>query len=363
MRAQMRGPEIAGARSRTTLVGILSLTLLLAGGCNKPPQQPSIEITRVPPVGAGGPQKLDFIAGSVHGAKPNQQIVLFAYAGVWWAQPYAAQPSTKILSDGSWKNSTHLGTQYAAVLADASYVPPEESSALPQIGSGIYAVAIVKGAPGPALVEKTIHFSGYDWVARSAGSDRGGEANDYDPENETVDSNGYLHLRMQTRNGKWTCAEVNLTHSLGYGTYTFVVQDSAHLSSSAVFGLFTWDLAHSDNFQNEIDVELSRWGDPKIKNAQYVIQPYYVPANVLRFEVPAGVVTHSFRWEPGKVTFKSIRGADPSGGAIISQHVFTSGIPTPATENVHINLYDFRHSKNPVQQPSEVVIEKFEYQP
>ena len=25
------------------------------------------------------------------------------------------------------------------------------------------------------------------------------------------------------------------------------------------------------------------------KNAQYVVQPYYVPANVLRFDVPAGV--------------------------------------------------------------------------
>jgi hypothetical protein len=135
------------------------------------------------------------------------------------------------------------------------------------------------------------------------------------------------------------------------------------LNPSAVFGLFTWDLARSQDFRNEIDVELSRWGDPKSKNAQYVIQPFYVPANVSRFTVPAGVATHSFHWEPGKVSFKTVAGERGTANPVIGQHIFTSGIPAPANENVHMNLYDFRHSKHPVQQPSEVVIEKFEYLP
>jgi hypothetical protein len=337
---------------------------LMAGGCgprHQPP--PTVEITRVPPASAGGPEKLDFIEGSVHGASPGQQIVLYARGGIWWVQPWSAQPSTNILPNGTWKNSTHLGTEYAALLVDARYRASPKLNDLPDRGNGVIAVAVVKGNPSTAVVEKTVHFSGYDWVVRSAGSDRGGEPNSYDPENAWVDRSGFMHLRMEERNGKWTCAEVYLTRSLGYGTYKFVVQDSAHLSPSAVFGLFTWDLERSQNFRNEIDIELSRWGDPKGKNAQYVIQPFYVPENVSRFTVPAGAVAHSFRWEPGKVSFRSIRGASGSGNAAFSQHVFTSGTPSAASENVHLNLYDFRHSQHPVQQPSEVVIEKFEYLP
>jgi len=94
-----------------------------------------------------------------------------------------------------------------------------------------------------------------------------------------------------------------------------------------------------------------------------VVQPFYIPANVSRFNAPAGPVTHSFRWEPGKVSFQSVRGSLDSPGGPISQHVFSSGVPSPANENVHINLYDFLHSKNPVAQPYEVVIEKFDFIP
>jgi len=349
---------------RTARAAALMSILLLCAGCSPKHQpQPSIQITRVPPADPGGPQKLDFIEGSVQGAQTGQQIVLYAHSGIWWVQPTAAQPTTKILPDGTWKNSTHLGIEYAALLVEANYRPQVQTSALPDIGNGVVAVAVAKGTPNRSFVEKTLHFSGYDWVARSAGSDRGGEPNEYSPDNEWVDDKGFLHLRMQDRNGKWTCAEVFLTRSLGYGTYRFVVQESAHLSPSAVFGMFTWDLARSQDFRNEIDIELSRWGEPKSKNAQYVIQPFYVPENVSRFTVPAGVVTHSFRWEPGKVSFLSVQGNGGPSSSRLSQHLFTSGIPSPAEEAVHINLYDFRHSKNPVQQPSEVVIEKFEYLP
>jgi hypothetical protein len=169
---------------------------------------------------------------------------------------------------------------------------------------------------------------------------------------------------MTDRNGTWTCADVSLTRSLGYGTYTFVVQGSARLNPSAVVGLYTWDDIRSGDFRNELDIELSRWGDPKNKNAQYVVQPFYVPENVFRFVVPPGVVTHSLRWEPGKVSFRSVKGASLDSTATpISQHVFTSGIPSPASERAHIDLYEFHHLTNPTHQPSEVVIEKFEYLP
>jgi hypothetical protein len=350
---------------RPNRIAAVLAMLIGAIGCGpKQPPQPIVQITRVPPADAGGPEKLDFIQGSVRGASPGQQIVLYAHSGVWWVQPFADHPFTNVLPDGTWKNSTHLGTDYAAVLVDASYRPPSRVSTVPDVGNGVIAVAVMKGTPGAPVVLKKIHFSGYDWAVRSAGSDRGGESNDYDPENVWVDEKGYLHLRMANKNGKWSCAEVNLTRNLGYGTYKFVVQDSAHLGPAAVVGLFTWDDLHSADFRNELDIELSRWGDPQSKNAQYVVQPFYIPENVSRFTVHSGVVTHSFRWEPGRVSFQSAQGAGQDTMARpFNQHVFASGTPSPANETVHMDIYEYHHSKDPSPQPSEVVIEKFEYLP
>ena len=278
--------------------------------------------------------------------------------------PFKDKPFTKIQADSTWKNSTHLGTEYAAVLVEPGYRPESKIATLPKEGNGVVAVATVTGRPAAPIVSKVLHFSGYDWTVRAAGSDRGGEPNSYDPENAWVDPKGYLHLRMALRDGRWSCAEVNLNRSLGFGTYKFVVQDSAHLGPSAVLGMFTFDEAGPDDARNELDIELSRWGIPGGKNAQYVVQPFYVPENVVRFTVPAGVLTHTLRWEPWHCLLQDgfRRGVGP-GSKTIGAHVFTSGIPTPAAETVHIGLYDFHHSKSVLQLPAEVVIERFEYLP
>lgn len=333
-------------------------------GCHRSVPAPSVQITQVPVANAGGPGTLDYIAGRVSGARPGQQIVLYAHSEIWWIQPFANQQFTRIQPDSTWKNSTHLGTDYAALLVGREYQPQARVMALPKIGNGVFAVAVVKGTPSKASVPKTVHFSGYDWTVREADSNRGGEDNAYDPANVSVDGKGYLHLRMQERNGRWSCAELWLNQSLGYGSYRFVIEDIAHLGPSAVVGMYTWDDVRSFNFQNELDIELSRWGNPGNKNAQYVVQPFYVPENVSRFEAPPGVVSYMFRWEAGKASFQTIRGSTVSPDAkVVSEHVFTSGIPTPAAEKVHIDLYDYHYSKSASQQPAEVVIEKFEYLP
>jgi hypothetical protein len=43
--------------------------------------------------------------------------------------------------------------------------------------------------------------------------------------------------------------------------------------------------------------------------------------------------------------------------------VFTSGVPLPGGEAVHLNLYPYVNDKSPLRQEVEVVIEKFEYLP
>jgi hypothetical protein len=352
-------------RQRRPDVFLVLVSVLLAGCHSKSLQRkPSLQITRVPMANPGGPEQLDYIEGRATDAGPDQQIVLYAQSGVWWVQPFANRQFTKIQADSTWKNSTHLGTEYAALLVEPGYQPPSKIATLPREGNGVVAVVRASGKAAAPIISKVIHFSGYDWAVRSAGSDRGGQANDYDPANAWVDEKGYLHLQMTERDGRWSCANVGLTRSLGYGTYRFVVQDSTHLEPSVVLGMFTWDEAGPDETRSELDIQLSRWGNLGSKNGQYVVQPYYVPENISRFMTPGGVVTHTFRWEPGVASFKSIRGPVVGPGSTsISEHVFTSGVPTPASETVHIELYEFHHFKNSSQHPAEVVIEKFEYLP
>ena len=352
-------------RVRLPLLGALFAACVFCCGCrSKTDKTAEVKITRVPDANSGGPEKLDYIEGVVTNTKAGQHIILYARSGLWWVQPFADRTTTNILPAGSWRNSTHLGTEYAALLVDAGYSPPARASALPGVGNGVQVVVVAPGRPVAPVAPTTIHFSGYDWAVRSAGSDRGGEANAYDPANAWTDKSGFLHLRTAERDGRWTCAEVSLTHSLGYGTYKFVIHDNANLPPSAVLGFLTFDDIHPEEFAKEIDIELSRWGDPTRKNAHYLIQPYYVPENVFPFDSPAGSVTHSFHWEPGRVAFESTKGSTQgAGGHPFAAHVFSSGIPVPSSETVRINLYDFRHSQHPSQGPAEVVIEKFEYLP
>jgi hypothetical protein len=327
-------------------------------------EKASIAITRTPSADPGGPVKMDYIQGTVSDAGSGDQVALYAYSGnIWWIQPFRNQPFTRIQPDSTWRNWTHLGVQYAALLVGPNYRPPSKLTALPGVGQGVDAVAVAKGAGSATIVPRVIHFSGFDWTVRAAASDRGGESNFYDPDNVWLDHNGYLHLRMQQRNNHWSCAEVSLNRSLGYGTYKFVVEDNSHLSPSASFGLYTLDELRSDEVRSELDVEISQWGISGSKNAQFVVQPFYVPENVSRFEAPPGVLTYSWRWEAGKASFKAVRGAGSSSGATVSEHLFTSGVPAAASETVRMDLYDYRHSRQKSEEPAEVVIEKFEFLP
>jgi hypothetical protein len=186
----------------------------------------------------------------------------------------------------------------------------------------------------------------------------------YDPSNAWTDESGALHLRIAKRADKWTCAEVTLKRSFGYGSYSFVVRDTSQLEPAAVLAMFTWDYAGGDQNNREMDIEISRWGDPASKNAQFEVQPFYVPANVARFMAPAGVLTHSFRWEPGNVSFRTVRGAGKNPAAeVVNEHVFTSGVPAPGVESVRMAFFIYGKTGTPMQNDAEVVVEKFEYLP
>ena len=358
---------IAPGSSLRTIALVLLMGILLTGcRSQKAHAGPAIEFTQIPPAAQGGRERVDTISGHVVGAHPGQHIVVYARSGPWWVQPWPDKPFIPIQADSSWTTPTHLGFEYSALLVDPEYHPPPTMDMAPSQGGSVVAVTTVKGVGPPEIAPtKPLHFSGYDWKVRTIAGDRGGLNNLYGSDSAWTDSRGALHLRIKKKGDRWSCAEVELTRSLGYGTYIVVVRDTTHLEPAAVLGMNTFDDWGGDQHYREMDIELGRWGDATSKNnAQYGIQPFYVPGDVAPFTAPSGTLTHSLHWESGRASFKTVRGSSPhSGATVVFEHVFTSGVPSPGQEKFQFLFYVIASDKNPLKKENEVVVEKFEYLP
>jgi hypothetical protein len=359
-----------------TRVWPLHLVLLLVGwagaalisGCHTQNQvrTPVVEFTTIPPAAQGGRERVDTIAGRVSGARPGQQIVVYARSGPWWVQPWPDKAFIPIKANSTWSTTTHLGFEYAALLVEPGYHPPSTIDTVPVAGGSVIAVSTTKGTGSVQLAPtKPLKFSGYDWHVRTIASDRGGMNNLYDPDNAWIDAAGALHLRIKKRGSRWTCAEVVLNRSLGYGTYITVVRDTFQLEPAAVLSLNTFDDWGGEQHFREMDVEVSRWGNAASKNnAQYAVQPFYIPGNLAPFIAPSGTLTHVLHWESGRASFKTVRGSsDHPGAPVVAEHVFTSQVPTPGKETFQLLFYVVDSEKSPMQKETEIVIEKFEYLP
>src|SRR5580704_9841333 len=172
---------------------IAALVCLALSSCQRSQDnvEPSIEINRVPTAGEGSPDKLEPIEGRVKGAHQGRRIVLFARSGPWWVQPFANQPFTAIQPDSTWRNLTHPGSAYAALLVDSRFHPLSTAAALPGKGGAVLAMATVEGAK-PTSSPKILTFSGYQWEIRTSASNRAGTINSFDASNAWVDQAGLL---------------------------------------------------------------------------------------------------------------------------------------------------------------------------
>jgi hypothetical protein len=130
--------------------------------------------------------------------------------------------------------------------------------------------------------------------------------------------------------------------------------------------MFTWDYSIDSENHREFDIDISRWGDADNKNAEFLLQPNFVPANVSRFNAPAGKLKHTIVWEPGRITMETSRLSTRAGSSLIFKRVFTSETPTAGSESVRITFYIYRKPTGdslPLQHPAEVVVDRFEYLP
>jgi hypothetical protein len=360
-------PMVRGGATVWAATLVLLLVNLL-GGCRtqKSPARPTIEFTEIPPAAQGGRERTDVISGRVEGAAPGQRIVVYARSGPWWVQPWPDKPFIPIQPDHTWSTRTHLGIEYAALLVDPSYEPPPTTDVTPTAGGSVVMVQTVKGLGAIQLAPtKLLSFSGYDWNVRTIAGDRGGLNNLYDGDNAWIDASGALHLRIKKRAGRWSCAELEISRSLGYGTYIVTVRDTSSLEPAAVLSMNTFDDFGGEQHYRELDIEMGRWGDAANKNnAQFGVQPFYIPGNLTPFAAPAGTLTHSLVWQSGRAAFKTVRGSTIHGGApVVFEHEFTSGVPTPGTERFQLLFYVVGSEKSPLQHENDVVIEKFQYLP
>ncbi len=278
--------------------------------------------------------------------------------------PVSAAGSTDFAEDGNWRTAPHLGTDYGALLVEPDYHPAlKTKSSLPKPNGQIAAMVVSKGAP-TQTVRDLVKFSGYDWSVRQGTADRYGAKSDYEPSNVWIDSDGYLHLRIVREPNRTVCADLSLTRSLGYGTYSFKVRDVARLEPAAALSFRTWDDKDTVEDHREMDIELSRWGNLSLKNADYVVQPFFFPENKIFYIAPPGPLVLSLHWEEGRATFQTVR----DGGRDLRRQTeikksFTVGIPEPGNELVNINFCDFKYSKVPLGKGAEVVIENFQFLP
>jgi hypothetical protein len=151
---------IESKRSILCLIGFLALLVACQGntssGADSAPAndstqnhttKPSIQITEVPPKGAG-PDRVERIAGTVSGVNGKEcKVIVFAGTDTWYVQPYIEASDTEIKDSNTWQTDTHLGSRYAALLVNNSYKPPSTTGRLPDVGGPILAIVVVDAKP------------------------------------------------------------------------------------------------------------------------------------------------------------------------------------------------------------------------
>jgi hypothetical protein len=195
---------------------------------------------------------------------------------------------------------------------------------------------------------RTIQFAGLSWTVKSGYGGPGPNFWSDSTESVWVDAQGRLHLKIRQVEGVWCSAEVLAQQSFGYAQYTAKLSSNPELyDPNAVVGLFVYQ-----NDTEEIDIELTKWGNASDPDTgQFAVQPS-VPGTSSRVRFPTGLTgtnppsTHHFTWSPDYIFFQSYRGhADelPSPSDLMREHTYIgSKIPPLSTATYRINFWMFQ---------------------
>ncbi|MEM4228196.1 MAG: hypothetical protein QXZ66_00310 [Thermoproteota archaeon] len=152
----------------------------------------------------------------------------------------------------------------------------------------VFPIIVLKVKAEPQSV---ITFSGYEWIMKSSETTKVGPSPNYwSGKNVWVDENGWLHLKITYRDGRWYCAEVYTKKLLEYGTYVFYITSRIDmLDKNVILGLF----AYKDD-EHEVDIEFSKWGndDARTRGSRFNHQQMWraVIKKILRYQVNGRVL-------------------------------------------------------------------------
>ena len=274
--------------------------------------------------------------------------------------------------------------QYLEVLVEKSLLEPDrtitchafslcDTIAL-QIGGVMpknFLCLIVVGALVTVSQAQTITWSGHTWKVTNGGMAGVARGN---PANVSIDSNGYLHLSIVKRDGKWTASEVFTTDRFGFGTYQWIVEGDVYaMDPTTVLGLFPYGPVHKigADAENEIDIEFSQWNKTCHGcNADFTVypstgnrKPKGVSAWEDNFHVSGGnLTTARMEWFSDHIVFTLMNGAHPIGTTedVIKTETYSSTATNiPQVEMpVGINLWCFKQAPNENQS---VIIRDFQF--
>ncbi len=315
------------------------------------------------PPAAGATQ----LSGRACNVDPTQvKVVIYALTNEWYVQPFVDAPFTDISANGSWSSLTHPWSSIVVLLVNpANYKPAATEITNPALDPGVLAYTQYPHALA------SITFSGQTWGIKVTGNASGDQfdpgpnfwSNDASVVNVAADG---LHLKITQINGMWQCGEVHLLQSLGHGIYT--VQVNSHLDqldpNTVAAPLFIYAAPGQ-----ELDNEYSGAGGlvPSPFNAQFVVQPFTVPGNIVYYTQPSTAqFTSQMEWRADHVTFRAWNGwaAVPAAADIIFQWTYTGvNIPPVGQERARMNIW-LLHGNAPVKGiGGEMVINSFAFQP
>ncbi len=307
------------------------------------------------------------LSGYAYNVNPNTtSVVVYALTNEWYVQPLVDAPFTAIAADGSWATSTYPWSSLVVLLVNpAIYTPAATEITNPALDPGV--LAWTEYPSGPV----SLNFSGYTWGIKTTGDSPSDQFNpgpnfwSNDPSVVSVAADG-LHLKMNQINGLWECGEVYLNQSLGYGTYTVHVSSRLdQLDQNTVAAPLFIYAASGQEFDNEYSGSGGLIASPN--NAQFVVQPYTVPGNIVEYiQPPTAQFTSQMEWSADHIAFSAWSGwsSTPSETDVIYQWYYTgSYIPVPGQERVHINLWLWNGNAPLSGTGDEMVINSFTFQP
>jgi hypothetical protein len=344
---------------------LLAAILPVLTGCTR---SASITFLEVPAASYGGIDRGGVIRGRVLGKHRGQHILLYAFSDSrWWVQPLASAAHTEIADDGFWTARIHLGTKYAALLTEDNSSPSPFLEALPTVGKKIQAIAVVRGSESDGLQpedsnEPTLRFNGLQWRIRTVPGNYALKSNEYSSSNAFVDDAGALHLRFSRGAHGWVCSEVHTVRSLGYGNYTFAIGDTNDLEPAAMFSAYNFIEQTADGDHRELAIHLTRRGVASNSNAEFSIQPSFVPVNFYHFNVPSGPLKIDLNWQPDEAALSVFGGKSPAGQPVASW-LFKTGVPTSNDTHLYFNFCNYGYATTPPTHNAELVVNSFQFYP